>query len=116
MTNGLRSDNAPGAAAEARRTHLRWWYIAVPLLVTVSIGQMDKIAIAVVMSNKQFLQDLSLVGKPGLVGLLMSGFLLSYSIFHFFWGPVVKKIGPRASALVGILLWGLTLILSGVAN
>jgi sugar phosphate permease len=80
------------------------------------IGQVDKMAISVVMSNKQFLQDLKLIGRPATTGLLMSGFLLSYSVFHFFWGYVVKRFGPRASAIAGILIWAGTLVLSGVAH
>jgi sugar phosphate permease len=88
----------------------------VPLLLITVIGQVDKIGISVVMSNKKFLQDLNLVGRPAVVGLLMTGFLLSYSFFQFFWGYFVKRFGPRISAIVGIIIWGGTMALSGAAH
>jgi hypothetical protein len=88
----LSSGVAVKTVAKSKSLNLRWWYIGVPLLLITLIEQLDKMAISVVMSNKQFLQDLQLVG------MLMSGFLLSYSIFHFFWGPFVKKFGLAESA------------------
>jgi ACS family glucarate transporter-like MFS transporter len=95
---------------------LRWWIIAAPLVLVAVIGQIDKMAISVVMSNKQFLQDMKLIGRPAVTGLLMSGFLLSYALFHFFWGYVVKRFGPRACAIAGILVWAGSLSLSGAAH
>ena len=94
----------------------RWWIIAVPLLILITIAQIDKVAIAVVMSNKQFLQDLRLLGRPAVIGMLMTGFLLTYAISMFFWGWFVKRFGPRACAIVGIIVWGITMILSGIAQ
>ena len=83
---------------------------------SIVIAQIDKIGISVVMSNKQFLQDLHLVGKPGIAGLLMSGFLVSYAFFHFFWAYWIKKFGPRASGILGITIWALTFLLSAIAQ
>lgn len=94
----------------------RWWIVAVPLLVLILIAQIDKVAISVVMSNKQFLQDLHMTGRPALIGMLMSGFLVTYSVSMFFWGWFVRKFGPRACAIAGIIIWGLTMLLSGVAH
>ena len=62
-------------------------------------------AISVVMSNKQFLKGHGPCRKARRTGLLMSGFLFSYAIFQFFWGWCVKKYGPRASAILGIVIW-----------
>ena len=117
MTNGV-APGAPvaGPAAATKSLRLRWWFIAVPLLVITLIGQVDKVAISVVMSNKQFLQDLKLIGRPAVTGLLMSGFLLSYAVFHFFWGYFVKRFGPRISAIAGIIVWAGTMALSGIAQ
>jgi len=95
---------------------LRWWFAAVPLLLIAIIGQMDKLSISVVMANRRFLQDLDLVGKPAVTGLLMSGFLVTYALFQFFWGWFVKKYGPRASAIFGIAIWAATMLASGFAG
>ncbi len=115
MADTLARDVASEVTA-GKSVHLRWWFIAVPLLVVTVIGMVDKVAISVVMANKQFLQDLNLIGRPAVTGLLMSGFLLSYAVFQFFWGWSVKRFGPRISAIVGIIVWGGTMALSGVAH
>ena len=73
-----RTAQMPSARAAQKSLRLRWWFIAIPLLVMVILWQIDKVAISVVLSNKQFLQDMNLVGRPAVAGLLMSGFLLSY--------------------------------------
>jgi sugar phosphate permease len=104
------------ADAPTKSVLSRWWVVAVPLLILIMIAQIDKVAISVVMSNKQFLQDLYLIGRPAVIGMLMSGFLLTYAVSQFFWGGFVKRFGPRACAIVGILIWGLTMALSGMAQ
>ena len=94
----------------------RWWIVAVPLMVIILIAQMDKVVIAIFMSNKQFLTDLHLLGKPALIGMLMSSFLITYAVFQFLWGWIVKRFGPRNSAIVGIIIWGGVMVLSGLAR
>ena len=74
------------ADAPTKSVLSRWWVVAVPLLILIMIAQIDKVAISVVMSNKQFLQDLYLIGRPAVIGMLMSGFLLTYAVSQFFWG------------------------------
>jgi hypothetical protein len=99
-----------------KASRLRWWYIAAPLLIVAMVGQLNKVAVPVVMSHKQFLHDLNLLGRPAVTGLLMSGFLFSYAIFQFVWGYTVRRFGPRVSAITGILIWGGTMLLSGIAE
>jgi sugar phosphate permease len=77
---------------------------------------MDRVAIAVVMANKQFLQDMQLVGRPAMTGLLMSIFLLAYAVSQFFWGYFVKRFGPRIAAITGALIWAGSMGLSGLAE
>ncbi|HME44476.1 MAG TPA: MFS transporter [Syntrophorhabdales bacterium] len=95
---------------------LRWWFVSIPLLLIVIIGQVDKVSISIVIANKKFLQDMLLVGRPAVTGLLMSGFFVFYATSQFFWGYVVRKFGPRASAICGLVMWGGTLVLSGAAH
>lgn len=103
--------SAPGGSPR-----LRWWFIALPLLLIIIIGQIDKVSISIVIANKKFLQDLHLVRRQAVTGLLMSGFFFSYSICQFFWGYVLKRFGPRKSAICGLVMWGGTLFLSGAAR
>lgn len=112
---------APGAQATCntfaqKASRLRWWYIAAPLLIVVIVGQLNKLAIPVVMSHKQFLHDLNLLGRPAVTGLLTSGFLFSYAICQFVWGYTVRRFGPRVSAITGVLICGGAMLLSGIAE
>ena len=95
---------------------LRWWFIAIPLLFIIIVGQIDKVSISIVIANKKFLQDLHLVGRHAVTGLLMSGFFFAYSASQFVWGYVLRRIGPRRSAIFGLAIWGSTLVLSGAAR
>lgn len=95
---------------------MRWWYIAVPLAFVGLINMMDRTAIGVVMADKQFLQDLKLVGRPAVTGLLMSGFMLTYGLSPVVWGYVMKWCGPRVLAITGIIIWAATMALSGTAQ
>ena len=118
MASRLASDLSDGAVGRApfKSLRMRWWFAAVPLLIIAFIGQMDKLSISVVMANRQFLQDLHLIGRPAVTGLLMSGFLFSYAICQFFWGWFVKRFGPRRSAILGIIVWAGTMTMSGIAH
>lgn len=98
-----------------KKTNFRWWGISIPLLIITIIGQVDKVNISVIISNNQFLQDLNLVGKPATTGLLMTSFLFSYALSQFFWGYLIGKIGPRKSASIGIVIWAISMALSGLA-
>lgn len=99
-----------------RSTNIRWWFIVLPLLLITIIAQIDKVSISMIISNQQFLQDLNLAGKPAVIGLLMSGFLISYSLGHFFWGYIIKKLGPRWAAVIGVVIWSVCMFLSGMAG
>jgi ACS family glucarate transporter-like MFS transporter len=113
--------STPTAAQTSRSTSrtpllmMRWWVALVPLFFVNAVSQIDKLGIAVMMSNKGFLADMHLIGKPGTTGLLVTGFLVAYSFFHFFWAYWIKRFGPRASGILGITLWALTFLLSAAA-
>ena len=111
-----RMEAASARASTVSSLRMRWWIIAIPVLLINTIAQMDKIGLGVIMANKQFLKDLGLIGRPAVTGALMSSFLLSYAVFHFFWAWFVKKYGARTSAFIGVSVWGVTLILSGIAQ
>ena len=105
-----------GTATRVKTPNLRWLLITIPLFIINIISMVDKVGISVLISNKPFLQDMNLIGKPAVVGLLMSSFLVSYSICQFGWAYAVKRFGPRICAITGIIIWGVTLFLSGIAH
>ena len=104
------------AKVATQSLRLRWWYITIPLVAMGLVNMMDRTAIGVVMANKQFLQDLNLVGRQAVTGLLMSGFLVTYGLSPIVWGYVMKWVGPRILAITGIIIWGITMALSGAAQ
>lgn len=103
------------AATGVRRSRVRWWYIALPMIIVGVVNNVDRTAIGVVIANKQFLQDLNLVGKPVILGLFMSGFMLSYALTPVLWGWAMKWCGARIAGATGIVIWGVSMILSGIA-
>jgi len=106
---GDHEETYPRKSVSGSLPQLRWWFIALPLLIIYLLGQTDKSNISVVIANRQFLQDLNLIGRPAVTGLLMSGLLFSYAISIFFWGYFVKRFGPRNCAITGVVSWGVIL-------
>ncbi|HEV2687741.1 MAG TPA: MFS transporter [Bryobacteraceae bacterium] len=87
---------------------MRWWLIAPTLILFVIINQLDKTNISVLIANPQFLSDLHLTGQPARIGFLSSAFFYAYGASLVMWGFVVDRIGPRRSAIAGVVGWGLT--------
>ena len=108
--------NTPLKHTTTKTPMLRWWYMGFPLLGLCAIAGMDRVAIAVIMANKQFLTDLSLIGRPAVTGLLMSGFIAMYAASSIGWGYFVRRFGPRIAGIIGVILWGLTMGASGLAH
>jgi hypothetical protein len=72
MPGLLTPAGAESGARAVKSTLLRWWLVPIPLLFIALIGQIDKMAIQVVMANRPFLADLHLVGRPAVTGLFMT--------------------------------------------
>jgi len=85
-------------------------------VIIVIIGQIDKVSISVVIANSRFLQDLHMVGRPAVLGLVMTGFFAVYAPCQFLWGYLIRKYGPRKCATAGLIIWGCMLVLSGAAQ
>ncbi|GMA59950.1 hypothetical protein NZD89_10305 [Alicyclobacillus fastidiosus] len=62
----------PAQNIAIRRTTIRWSHITTTLAVMWIIGVIDKIGVAVIATNKPFLQDMHLAGHNGLIGSLTS--------------------------------------------
>ena len=112
----MAQESVQGAlGAAVPRSRVRWWYIALPMIIIGVVNNVDRTAISVVITNKQFLQDLDLVGKPVILGLFMSAFMLSFAVTPVLWGYAMKWCGARIAGATGIALWGVTMLLSGFA-
>ncbi|GMA62122.1 MFS transporter [Alicyclobacillus fastidiosus] len=101
--------------SEPSFSSVRWRMIAPTLFVLWVVGMFDKIGVAVISTNKAFLIDMNLVGKPVLIGSLVTGLLFSYGIGFFIWGWLTDHFGPKKCAIVGLVLWGLSTCLAAIA-
>ncbi len=104
----------PGAAA----SRVRWWLIAPILLTFVIINQIDKSNISVLIADAKFAADLGAThldhsADHARLGFISSAFFYGYGIALMIWGFVVDRIGPRKSALIGVLGWAVTSLWCG---
>ncbi|WP_018130669.1 MFS transporter [Effusibacillus pohliae] len=96
----------------------RWIYIALPIFFFWFFGQIDKLGISVIQTDPGFLQDLGLTGpdKNAKIGLLTFAFTVSYALSNVFWGFVIDKIGARKTAIFGVSVWTVTMVLGALAS
>lgn len=104
------SNPVPAVTATQKRTSVRWLLIAPTLFLLVVINQLDKTNIAVIIADRRFLSDMSLLGQHARIGLLSTIFFFGYGIGLLAWGFVVDRIGPRRSAMLGVCGWALTTV------
>lgn len=97
-------------------TAIRWKYIVPTLFVIWVIGVVDKIGVAVIVTNRSFLEDMHLVGNHALIGSLVTALLFSYGVGFFFWGWLTDLWGPRRCAAVGLIGWAASTALAAVAS
>src|SRR6266852_5700598 len=91
--------------APLKRSAARWWMIAPILLLFVIINQVDKSNISVLIADARFVADMGATGQPARLGFVSSSFFIGYGLSLLLWGFVVDRIGPRRSALLGVMGW-----------
>ncbi len=96
LTAGALPDAGPSSGA-------RRWLVPLALLACVILSFFDKISVAVLISSPAFQADLGLEGESTRLGLLMTGFLLSYGASSIFLGFLGDIFSPR-SCLYGMLI------------
>ena len=97
------------------RQNIRWKSIPFTLLIIWIVGMLDKIGVAVIATDKEFLTDMHLIGKHALIGSLISALLFSYGVGYFFWGWLTDRFGPKRCGAVGLVLWGISTGLAAIA-
>jgi sugar phosphate permease len=105
-----------GPAGTLKRSAVRWWLLAPTLIVYVIVNQLDKTNISVLIADPRFLSDLHLTGQPSRIGFLSSAFFYAYGASLVIWGFIVDRFGPRMSAVIGVIGWGLTTAWCAVAG
>ena len=86
------------------------------LLVTLLIAYLDRVNVSVLLADNAFLTEMGIKGQPMQMGLLMTVFLIFYGISNVFLSPLGDILGPRKAMSLSILLWGISLIIGGIAS
>jgi len=105
----------PGAEVKGT-THVRWSHIFPALVLMLIIGQMGKNSVGITVAFPPFLHYMHLTGKPALIGLLMTAYLVAFGVGQFLWGFVLDRWGARQVAIWGICAWTAMLILTALAT
>jgi len=109
------SAQAESALQGGVATNIRWTHVAPTLLIIWIVSMFDKSNMAIVMNDRNFLNELGLAGQQGKLGWLSSGLFLAYGICAPFWGWVVDRAGARRTCALSLVVWALTCFWSGVA-
>src|SRR5947207_2977197 len=90
---------------ELSRKNVRWKSVPITLLIIWIVGMLDKIGVAVIATDQNFLTDMHLIGQNALIGSLVTALLFSYGIGYFFWGWLTDRFGPKRCGVVGLIFW-----------
>jgi len=87
--------------------HLRW-YGVLTLFAIVAISYVDRINIAVLITDAAFLEHVGLAADDRVrQGLLATAFMLGYGVSAFVLTPFCSALfGVRRSLIYGLILWG----------
>jgi len=90
------------------------WYGTITLFIIVAISYIDRINIAVLIADNNFLQHIGLQPQDrASQGLLSTAFMLGYGISSFVLTPFCAALfGVRRSLVVGLILWGVVTFIS----
>src|SRR4051794_16428687 len=100
------------------KNNKRWLYIAVPIFFFWFFGQIDKLGISVIQTDLEFLENLGLTGadKNAKIGLITLIFTISYAVSNLFWGVIIDKLGARKTAIMGLTVWTVTMIMGALST
>lgn len=87
--------------------------LVIILLFTIVVAYLDRVNVAVLLADPQFLLDMGIQGKPVQMGMLMTVFLVVYGIGNILFSPLGDMIGPRKAMSLSVLLWAPAMLLGG---
>jgi len=90
------------------------WYGVISLFIIIAISYIDRINIAVLITDVDFLQHIGLgINDRASQGLLSTAFMLGYGISSFVLTPFCAALfGVRRSLVIGLCLWGVVTFVS----
>ncbi|HOB11602.1 MAG TPA: MFS transporter [Syntrophomonadaceae bacterium] len=96
------------------RGNYRYCLIAI-LAVTYMFIYLQRTNVSMLLVDTRFLEEVNLLGQTARQGLLMTVFLLAYSLSNILMIPVISRLGPRRSLILGIVMGSLILMFGGWA-
>lgn len=91
------------------------YYLVIVLAITWMIIYLQRTNIGMLLVDSRFLEDMNLLGQPAQQGLLMTVFLLAYSLANILLVPISNRLGPRRTMMWGIAAGSIVVMLGGWA-
>jgi len=93
--------------------NLRWFGV-ISLFIIISISYIDRINIAVLITDVNFLQHFGMqAGDRASMGMLSTAFMIGYGLSSFVLTPFCAALfGVRRSLIIGLCLWGVMTFIS----
>lgn len=91
------------------------YYLVTILSVTWMIIYLQRTNIGMLLVDNRFLENMNLLGQPAQQGLLMTVFLLAYSLANILLVSISNRLGPRRTLMWGIVVGSMILMLGGWA-
>ena len=90
--------------------------LVVILLFTIVIAYLDRVNVAVLLADPQFLADMGIQGQPMAMGMLMTAFLAAYGLGNVLLSPLGDWLGARRAMSLSVLLWAPAMLLGGLST
>ncbi|MBP1764241.1 MAG: sauU 6 [Firmicutes bacterium] len=89
--------------------------LAVILFVVLFVAYIDRVNISVLVVDPVFLDAMGIANDPVAKGSLMTIFLVFFGLGNVLLSPLGDWLGPKKSTLIAIFLWGLAMMIGGLA-
>lgn len=90
--------------------------VIIILAIIWTIIYLQRLNVSVLLVDTTFLTEMNLVGQSAKQGLLMTIFLLSYSLVNMIASPLGDRIGPVKTMIIGLSLACLAMVWGGLAG
>lgn len=105
----------PALESTARPTKIRIRVILI-LFFVLFVAYLDRVNIAVLVADNDFINDLGIENNGVAKGALMSMFLVTYAITNCLLSPLGDRFGPRRVMAWAIIFWIISCIWGGLAT
>lgn len=116
MSKNLQISRAEELALDQAKPSRQRVLLLFILFIGISVAYLDRVNVAVIAANAQFLADMGIAGQPVKIGLLMSSFLIAYGTANVILSPLGAYLGPRKAMILAYLIICAALIIGGIAG